>query len=83
VERGFCRDCGTPLTYNFLSENRICISVGSLDHPERIQMEIQYGIENRLPAFESLHTLPGETTNEGTPPDMLAKMKSRQHPDHD
>lgn len=83
VERGFCRDCGTPLTYSYLENDRITVSIGSLDHPERIKPEIQYGIEGRLPAFETLHTLPGITTEYDTPPEVLARMKSRQQPDHD
>jgi hypothetical protein len=84
VERGFCRDCGTPLTYRQVDTSRICVSIGSLDEPGRVTPEIQYGIEGRLPAFETLHALPGETTEEGTPAEMLARMrKSHQHPDHD
>ncbi len=84
VERGYCRDCGTPLTYHVVGSDRISISIGSLDEPARITPEIQYGIEGRLPAFEILHTLPGETTEDGTAPDVLARMAaSRQHPDHD
>ncbi len=83
VERGFCRDCGTPLTYSYLEHDRISVSIGSLDHPDRIKPEIQYGVESRLPAFETLHTLPGIVTEDDNPPEELAKMKSRQHPDHD
>jgi hypothetical protein len=83
VERGFCRDCGTPLTYRKVEKDRISVSIGSLDHPERIRMEKQYGIENRLPAFATLLELPGETTEESTPPEWLPRLASRQHPDHD
>jgi hypothetical protein len=83
VERGFCRDCGTPLTYKVLDEDRICVSIGSLDEPGRVQPENQWGIQGRLPAFETLHLLPGARTEDDTPPEMLARMKSRQHPDHD
>jgi hypothetical protein len=81
VARGFCKDCGTPLTYDVLEEDRICVSIGSLDEPARVQPEIQWGIERRLPAFETLHRLPGDST--GMPPEMLPKLASRQHPDHD
>ena len=83
VERGFCRECGTPLTYRQVDTDRICISIGSLDEPGRVIPEIQYGTEGRLPAFEALHALPGITTEADTPPETLARMKSRQHPDHD
>ena len=83
VERGFCRDCGTPLTFAYVERNRITVSIGSLDDPSRITPEIQYGIESRLPFFEMLHTLPGERTEDGASRDELRKMASRQHPDHD
>jgi len=83
VERGFCRDCGTPLSFRYVDSNRMLVSVGSLDEPAGVSPEIQYGIESRLPAFAILHDLPGETSSEGVTPDQLAKRASRQHPDHD
>lgn len=83
VERGFCRDCGTPLYYSVLEIDRISISIGSLDEPDLVEPVMQYGIENRRPAFARLHELPEETTEAGTGPELLARMKSRQHPDHD
>jgi len=83
VERGFCRACGTPLSFRYLDTDWIAITVGSLDQPSGIVMEEQYGIESRLPAFTTLHTLPGHTSDEGVPADRLAKLKSRQHPDRD
>jgi len=83
AERGFCRDCGTPLTFRYVESDRINVSIGSLDGPGRVRPEIQFGIESRLPAFETLHTLPGERTEDDATPEDLAKRRSRQHPDHD
>jgi hypothetical protein len=83
VQRGFCRDCGTPLTFAYDNSKHIAVSIGSLDHPEAITLEHQYGIESRLPAFSKLHELPGTRTEDDIPAEMLAKLKSRQHPDHD
>jgi hypothetical protein len=83
IERGFCRDCGTPLTYRNIEKDRISVSVGSLDAPARITMEKQYGIESRLPAFATLHELPGKTTEESMPREWLPRLASRQHPDGD
>ena len=77
VERGFCRDCGTPLTYRVLANDRISVSIGSLDEPARVSPVIQYGIEGRLPAFDRLHALPAKGTSEDH------GAGSRQHPDHD
>jgi len=83
VERGFCRDCGTPLSFRYTAKDRISVAIGSLDEPQRIAVETQYGIESRLPAFATLHTLPGETTRDSTPAEWLPRLASRQHPDHD
>ena len=83
VERGFCRDCGTPLTFAYVERNRICVSIGSLDEPGRVSPEIQYGIESMLPAFAALPAVPGERPEDGASPEELEKMTSRQHPDHD
>jgi hypothetical protein len=77
VERGFCRDCGTPLFYRVLSHDRISVSIGSLDEPDRVAPLAQYGIEAKSPHFDGLHRLAGEATTE------TYANTSRQHPDHD
>jgi hypothetical protein len=81
VERGFCKDCGTPLTFAYDTKDRIAVSIGSLDHPEAVTPAKQYGMESSLPAFAILHTLPGSTTEDDIPPDFRDRLKSRQHPD--
>ncbi len=49
AERGFCPDCGTPLTYRLLDRDRISVTIGSLDQPSAVAPEMQYGVE-----FEAL-----------------------------
>ena len=44
IERGFCRDCGTPLTFHDVDGDRIDVSIGSLDEPEAVEPVIQFGI---------------------------------------
>jgi hypothetical protein len=86
VERGFCRDCGTPLIFHAIgSEKRISVSLGSLDDPASIQPELQYGIESRMPWFAGLPRLPGDKTTEEDDPPMAASIaaSNHQHPDHD
>ena len=83
AERGFCRDCGTPLFFRYVVKDRISVSIGSLDEPARVKPVIQSGIESRLPAFFDLAGLPGETTEEGTPAEWLPRLASGQHPDRD
>ena len=84
VERGFCAACGTPLTYRFLPPgDRINITLGSLDDPNAVPPIRQYGLESQMPFFAHLHESPGSITDNEIAPDVMAKLKSRQHPDHD
>jgi len=82
VQRGFCKDCGTPLTFAYDHAKSLSVSIGSLDDPSIVTPENQYGAEARLPAFEHLHELPSTRTEDDIPAEMMAKLKSRQHPDH-
>ena len=83
VSRGFCKDCGTPLSFAYDHSERIAVSIGSLDNPRLAIPANQFGIEARLPAFDILHTLPGTRTEDDVPPDEMVKLKSLQHPDRD
>ena len=83
VARGFCKDCGTPLTFAYDMADRIAVSIGSLDHPEAVMPARQYGMEGCLPAFALLHTLPGTRTEDDIPAEDMKRLKSRQHPDRD
>jgi hypothetical protein len=81
VERGFCRECGTPLTFRYVDKDRIAFSLGSLDDPSRVAPIRQYGLESRLAFVATLATLPGSRTEDEVPPERMAQYKSRQHPD--
>ena len=85
VERGFCRDCGTPLYYDYTESRHLSVTTGSLDDPARFPPKMQFGIEARLPWIDTLPTLPQEGTTEETMPDEAAKIaaSNHQHPDHD
>jgi hypothetical protein len=85
TERGFCRDCGTPLTIHDVHSPKIAVSIGSLDAPEKIAPKKQYGIEGRLSWFATLPELPGEKTTEEDDPALAARIaaSNHQHPDHD
>ena len=83
VERGFCRDCGTPLTYNVVEQDKISISIGSLDDPDQVPPSLAYGLQGKRAVFAALNALPGTRTEDDTDPALMARLKSRQHPDHD
>ncbi|MCV0397690.1 MAG: GFA family protein [Rhizobiaceae bacterium] len=82
VLRGFCADCGTPLTFE--APDGIALAIGAFDHPEEFAPRIQWGMEGKLPYVDTLHTLPGHDTMEDvTQASYLARLVSYQHPDHD
>jgi hypothetical protein len=81
AERGFCAACGTPLTFRYIDGKKLNVTIGSLDHPERVKPGNQYGIEGRMPWFGDLAALPGTRTEDDIAPDRLAKLQSHQHPD--
>ena len=64
AERGFCRDCGTPLTYAFEGTGRISVTINSLDDPEAMPPTKQYGTESKVSWFDQMHHLPAERTEE-------------------
>jgi hypothetical protein len=82
VERDFCRDCGTPLTYRNLLVDRISISIPALDDPYAIVPEQQYGTENKPPFATKLAALPEVPTDSWLKPELRHRFESRQHPDH-
>jgi hypothetical protein len=83
IERDFCPKCGTPLTYRALDLDRISVTIGSLDTRGRIHLEQQYGVESAVVDLAEMAKLPGLRTDQWGKPDRLAKLASRQHPDHD
>jgi hypothetical protein len=81
-DRGFCRDCGTPLVYRYTSVARVAVTLGSLDDPARMKPVVQYGMESRMPWFSELAVLPA---TEADDPETCENIRrsNRQHPDHD
>ena len=73
-------------SFRFANSDRISVSIGSLDEPEKAEPANQFGNEARLSWFAKLPHLPGEeTTSEGDAPERTAKIaaSNHQHPDHD
>ncbi|RYG28926.1 MAG: GFA family protein [Burkholderiales bacterium] len=61
--RGFCRDCGTPLSFTYNDPDaRFYVTIGSLDDPELAAIEIQYGLESKLGWVSFCEDIPGEVT---------------------
>ena len=82
AKRGFCQNCGTPLTYE--APDGVALTIAAFDQPEAIAPMIQWGIEDKLPYVDGIPTLPGEATMADiADAPFLATLVSRQHPDND
>ncbi|HVG49346.1 MAG TPA: GFA family protein [Rubellimicrobium sp.] len=85
ARRAFCKDCGTPLAFDYPHDEGIGIMAGTLDHPERVTPVIQYGVETQVPWAAGLPDLPGEATDANDGQGLIPRIKAtnHQHPDHD
>ncbi len=80
--RGFCGECGTPLTYE--APDGIGLAIGAFDKPEEIAPTIQWGIEAKLPYADGIPDLPGEATlDDPEAASFVHEIVSYQHPDYD
>ena len=82
VRRGFCENCGTPMTYE--AADGIAISAGTFDDPASLPPVVQFGVEGKLPFVDRLRELPERHTMEDVAlAPFLGDIVSYQHPDHD
>jgi hypothetical protein len=87
MERGFCRDCGTPLYNNWMPNEVIHPAIATLDEPSSLTPEFQVGVESRLAWTNDVPGLKALSTDDifkGYEA-LLEEIgnTNRQHPDHD
>lgn len=58
ARRPFCRDCGTPLGFQFLDGPNADLTVGSLDAPEEIKPTSHFGAESLHESWVDTSALP-------------------------
>jgi hypothetical protein len=85
VDRGFCRDCGTPLFYRYNGGPHVSISIGAFDEPHRIPLLYQMGNEGKHPSLFHLNDIEQTGTTEEADPEgtVVIRRSNNQHPDHD
>ncbi|WP_108461202.1 GFA family protein [Devosia naphthalenivorans] len=84
ARRGFCKDCGTPLIFDYPAYPDIGVLAGSFDQPDRVPPVVQYGVESRVRWWHGLEALPGDKPTYADDPErMLPRIRAsnRQHPD--
>jgi hypothetical protein len=82
VHRGFCEQCGTPLTFEY-GEEHISFALGAMDKPPVHRLTEQLASPDRIADFGILAALPEHPTDEPRAAAHLAGIVSFQHPDHD
>jgi hypothetical protein len=83
AERGFCAQCGTPLTYRGLSADRVSVTLGSLDDPNATEPTGQLGVESRVRWLARSLSAPETHTEQWLARKKIAAVHNRQHPDHE
>jgi hypothetical protein len=82
TQRGFCAECGTPLTFE--APDGMALAIAAFDDPAEIRPVVQWGTEAKLPYVAELVGLPGHETMEDVPSaSYLNDLVSYQHPDHE
>jgi hypothetical protein len=62
--RGFCWECGTPLTYEAHGHDRMDLTIGSFDDPDRFYPTEHSGAESWHEAWLDTSHLPASRTDE-------------------
>ena len=83
AERGFCRDCGTPLTWAGLGRETLSVTIGSLDDPEAAAPDEQLAREAAPSWLEASLQTPNTPLSDWLAAKKVQSVGDRQHPDHD
>jgi hypothetical protein len=82
VRRGFCADCGTPLSYEY--DGGIELAIGAFDDPRVAAPVIQVNPTDKLPFVDGLPNLPMRPDGaEAKAEAFKHRIIDHQHPDHD
>lgn len=74
ADRGFCRECGTPLTFEYVEGSaKLDLTVGSFDDPYRFKPTAGFGAESRHDAWLDTAALPATRSDEYAP--LVAKWE--------
>jgi hypothetical protein len=79
ARRGFCRTCGTPLTFERPDSEWVHFSVGSADEPGLLRPVAHYGFEGVVEPFFVDDGLPKSRTEDSA--EFVRKWKAAHGPD--
>ncbi|MBE7185414.1 MAG: GFA family protein [Methylobacterium mesophilicum] len=79
IARGFCKQCGTPLTYRY--PQGIDLAIGAFDDRDDLMPRVQVNYAARLPWVEDIFDQPHRDDAEDAM--RQENIISFQHPDHE
>ena len=62
VRRGFCGKCGSPIAYQRDDAELIATQIGTLDHPEKYELQAHFYTDTKIPWVDIQSHLPDKTT---------------------
>ncbi|MEH3104762.1 MAG: GFA family protein [Sphingomonas phyllosphaerae] len=78
AQRGFCSECGTPLTYEGNASENLDLTVGSFDDAHLLHPMGHFGVERRHEAWRDTADLPEKRTSDL--PNIVSQwMETRGH----
>jgi hypothetical protein len=81
ADRGFCRDCGTPLFYEGHAGQGLNLMVGALDDPDAAPPVLHCGVESQVAWLHFSDGLSAdETKSGGLTGNTPRSIQSHQHP---
>jgi len=86
IARGFCGDCGTPLTFEAASGagKNIALAICAFDDPAALPPQQQLDLATRIGWLDGVNDLPTRTPEEDAAQEAkYGPRTSYQHPDHD
>jgi len=81
VRRGFCGDCGTPLTFEY--DGKTDVAIATFDRARSISPIIQMARGQRLPFVDDIGEIPVRPDETEWRTNWVETIVSYQHPDHD
>jgi len=85
IARGFCGDCGTPLTYEVAGGGKhVALALCAFDDPSALTPRRQSGMDTRIAWMDLVNDLPSPSAEEIAAQEAkYGPRTSFQHPDHD
>jgi hypothetical protein len=82
AKRGFCGQCGTPLTWEF--DDWLDLTIATFDEAEKIEPTVQLAVGAQYPWIWRLDAIAiRDGDNDPEYAQYMSKVVSYQHPDHD